>query len=70
MSLLTDIVLVRLAAPPGGGSQSVLQGLLDPSVPWPIVATAFAGLGFLSAAVSMHAWSGTRKHNEIRSIDR
>jgi hypothetical protein len=70
MTTLTDTVLVWMASPPVGGDQSVLQSWLDPSVPWQIVATAVAGLAFLSSAVSMHAWSGTRKHHDVRSIGR
>ncbi|WP_151082025.1 hypothetical protein [Nocardioides cynanchi] len=54
----------------GSGGQQATQGWLDPAVPWPMVAAAILSLTFLSAAASMHAWSGTRKHHEITSIGR
>jgi hypothetical protein len=82
-SVITSVgTLVAWAAPslpatgtgPGRGGatgvESGFQGWLDPGMPWPVVISALMAICFLSAAVSMHAWAGTRKHHDIRSIGR
>jgi hypothetical protein len=39
-------------------------------MPWPVMVCTLMAIAFLSAAVSLHAWSGTRSHHDIRSIGR
>jgi hypothetical protein len=58
--------------PRGGatGFESGYQGWLDPGVPWQVMICAVMAICFLSAAVSLHAWSGTCKQQEIRSSGR
>jgi hypothetical protein len=54
----------------GSGQSAAAQGWLNPAVPWPMLAAAVVALTFLSAVVSMRAWSGTRQRNELRSMER
>jgi hypothetical protein len=70
MSSPIDTVLVWAAASPPVGEKSLLQHWLDPAVPWQFVVCALVSVSFLSAAVSMHAWSGTRRNQEISSTGR
>jgi hypothetical protein len=61
----------RRGGPIGGPTtrdQAALQSWLNPTVPWALVVTVLVTLALASAALSMLAWSGTRRNHDLRSI--
>jgi hypothetical protein len=61
----------RRGGPVGGSptsNQAALQSWLNPTVPWALVVTVLVTLALASAALSMLAWSGSRRNHDLRSI--
>jgi hypothetical protein len=50
--------------------QDPLGSWLHPEVHWLLVAALLVTLAALSAVVSMLAWADTRRHHDIRSLNR
>jgi len=77
--LATALARMALALPAtrgrGAGAgmvadQGALGSWLHPEVHWLLLAALLVALASLSAVVSMLAWSDTRRHHDIRSLNR